>query len=186
LDILSDNAIMLKVKNGDLDRMGLLFERHHRQLLGFLFHMTGNREQSEDLVQNVFYRMLKYRHTFRGDGEFRAWMYHVARNAIHDEGRTLKRSVRHEDIDHYAERIGGGSLADTPVEKKQELKALREAMAGLSEENREILVLSRFQEMKYQEIAGIMNISEGAVKVRVHRALQQLKNIYLKMESNEM
>jgi RNA polymerase sigma factor (sigma-70 family) len=183
LDILSDNAIMLKVKNGDLDRMGLLFERHHRQLLGFLYHMTGNREQSEDLVQNVFYRMLKYRHTFRGDGEFRAWMYHVARNAIHDEGRTLKRSIRHQELDGYTEKIAGGSMADAHIQKKQELQVLHQALAELSEENREILVLSRFQEMKYHEIAGIMNISEGAVKVRVHRALQQLKNIYLKTES---
>ena len=177
---------MLKVKNGDLDKMGLLFERHHRQLLGFLFHMTGQRDLSEDLVQNVFYRMLKYRHTFRGDGEFRAWMYHVARNVIHDEGRTAKRTIKPQEIDGYTERISGGAATDEPIQKKQELRALQQALAGLSEESREVLVLSRFQEMKYHEIARVMEISEGAVKVRVHRALQQLKHIYFKMESNEM
>ena len=177
---------MLKVRDGDLDKMGLLFERHHRQLLGFLFHMTGQRELSEDLVQNVFYRMLKYRHTFRGDGEFRAWMYHVARNVVHDEGRTAKRTVKQQELDTQAERIGGGAVADEHLQKKQELRSLQRALAGLSEESREVLVLSRFQEMKYHEIARVMDISEGAVKVRVHRALQQLKNIYFKMESNEM
>jgi RNA polymerase sigma factor (sigma-70 family) len=177
---------MLKVKEGDLDKMGLLFERHHCQLLGFLFHMTGQRELSEDLVQNVFYRMLKYRHTFRGDGEFRAWMYHVALNVIHDEGRIAKRSVKQQELDNYAERIGGGAVADEHLQKKQELRSLQRALAGLSEESREVLVLSRFQEMKYHEIARVMDITEGAVKVRVHRALQQLKNIYFKMESNEM
>ena len=177
---------MLKVRDGDLDKMGLLFERHHRQLLGFLFHMTGQRELSEDLVQNVFYRMLKYRHTFRGDGEFRAWMYHVARNVVHDEGRTAKRTVKQQELDTQAERIGGGAVADEHLQKKQELRSLQRALAGLSEESREVLVLSRFQEMKYHEIARIMDISEGAVKVRVHRALQQLKNLYFKMEKNEM
>ncbi len=186
MDPLTDNALMLKVKNGDLDRMGLLFERHHRPLMGFLFHMTGQREMSEDLVQNVFYRMLKYRHTFRGDGEFRAWMYHVARNVIHDEGRTAKRSIRSQELDLYAEKIGGGVVADEHIQKKQELRVLHEALASLNEESREVLVLSRFQELKYHEIAKIMEISEGAVKVRVHRALQQLKNVYFKMESNEM
>lgn len=186
MDHISDNALMLKVKNGDLDKMGLLFERHHRSLLGFLFHMTGQRELSEDLVQNVFYRMLKYRHTFRGDGEFRAWMYHVARNVIHDEGRTAKRSIRSQELDVYAEKISGGVAADRHIQKKEELQVLHGALASLTEESREVLVLSRFQELKYHEIATIMNISEGAVKVRVHRALQQLKNLYFKTESNEM
>jgi RNA polymerase sigma factor (sigma-70 family) len=186
LDPISDNALMIKVKNGNLDKMGLLFERHHRSLLGFLFHMTGQRELSEDLVQNVFYRMLKYRHTFRGDGEFRSWMYHVARNVIHDEGRSAKRSIRPQELDMYSERIGGGVAADRHVQKKEELQVLHKAWASLSEESREVLILSRFQELKYQEIAQIMEISEGAVKVRVHRALQQLKNVYLKTESNEM
>ncbi len=177
---------MLKVKNGDLDKMGLLFERYHRQLMGFLFHMTGQREMSEDLVQNVFYRMLKYRHTFRGEGEFKSWMYHVARNVVHDEGRSARRMVKHQELDEFAERMGGGAVADEHLQKNQELKALQQALARLSEESREVLVLSRFQEMKYHEIAGIMDITEGAVKVRVHRALQQLKKIYFKMESNEM
>ena len=177
---------MLKVKNGDLDRMGLLFERYHRQLFGFLFHMTNQRELSEDLVQNVFFRMLKYRHTFRGDGEFRAWMYHVARNAVHDEGRSSKRTVKHYELDEHAERISGGSMADEQIQKKQELRALQNAMGHLSIESREVLILSRYQELKYHEIAKIMDITEGAVKVRVHRALHQLKNIYKKIESDEM
>lgn len=186
MDLLTDNALMMKVRNGDLDKMGLLFERHHRQLLGFLIHMTGKRELSEDLMQNVFYRMLKYRHTFRGDGEFRTWMFHVARNVIHDDGRTASRTVKQQELDGQVERISGGAMADEHIQQKHEHRALQQALSSLSAESREVLVLSRFQEMKYHEIARVMNISEGAVKVRVHRALQQLKHIYFKMESNEM
>jgi len=66
---------MLKVKDGDIDKMGLLYERYHRQLFSFLFHMTRHKEVSEDIVQNVFFRMLKYSKGFTGSGEFKTWMY---------------------------------------------------------------------------------------------------------------
>ena len=75
------------------------------------------------------------------------------------------------------------TAADEQILKKQELAALQKAMEGLNTESREILVLSKFQELKYNEIARILNITEGAVKVRVHRAVCQLKNIFLEMET---
>ncbi len=84
LNALTDNSLMLKVKAGDLDKMGLLFERYHRPLFAFLYHSTGQAAHSEDLVQTVFYRMLKYRYTFTEVGEFRTWMYHLARNVLND------------------------------------------------------------------------------------------------------
>jgi RNA polymerase sigma factor (sigma-70 family) len=172
---------MLKVKNGDLDKLGLLFERYNRPLFGFLFHTTGQRELSEDLVQNVFYRILKYKHTFRGDGEFKTWMYHMARNVVNDNGRSIKRTIRHQELTEFSENVGGGVAADETIQRKQELATLRNAMANLSEESREVLILSKFQELKYNEIAQIMDITEGAVKVRVHRAISQLKNMYLQI-----
>lgn len=174
---------MLQVKAGRLDTMGLLFERYHRPLLGFLFHMTNQREASEDMVQTVFYRMLKYRHTFTGDGEFRSWMYHLARNVLVDYSRQNKHSAHQYDLADVAEKISGGPTADERFEKEQELDTLQRAMAKLSSENREILVLSRFQELKYEEIARVFNTTEGAVKVRVHRAMNELRKIYLTIEN---
>jgi RNA polymerase sigma-70 factor (ECF subfamily) len=174
---------MLKVKAGDVDRMGLLFERYHRKLFGFLYHMTGQAEMSEDLVQNVFYRMLKYRHTFTGEGEFKTWMYHLARNVLSDQVRQNKRHSNHADVHHLSDKVGGGVRADEQIHKEQELALLHYAMDRLSAEKREILILSRFQELKYEEIARVLNTTEGAVKVRVHRAMQELKSIYLKIEN---
>src|SRR6476661_8834156 len=155
LNSLTDNALMLQVKAGQVDKMGLLFERYHRPLFGFFYHLTGNAEASEDLVQTAFYRMLKYRHTYTGEGEFRTWMYHLARNAA----------------------------ADASLQRAQDVDLLHQAMGRLSAEQREVLVLSRFQELKYEQIAQLLNTTEGAVKVRVHRALNQLKGIYLKLEN---
>lgn len=173
---------MLKVKEGDIARMGLLFERYHRELFGFLYHMSSNPDASEDMVQTVFYRMLKYRHTFTGEGEFRTWMYHLARNVLVDLVKQTRRSAQHHDVQAYADRIGGGTLADESLQKEQEVTQLHEALARLSADHREVLVMSRYQELKYEEIARILNTTEGAVKVRVHRAMNELKKIYLKRE----
>lgn len=182
MNTLTDNAIMLKVKAGDLDKMGLLFERYHRQLYGFLFHMSFQREASEDMVQQVFYKMLKYRHTFTGTGEFVHWMYSIARNALKDQGKRKKLQMRQEGVEEMADRIAGGITPEEQLEKKQARQGLYKAMEKLSDDHREILTLSRFQELKHQEIAQILDISETAAKTRVCRAMQELKNIYSKIE----
>lgn len=173
---------MLKVKAGELTRMGLLFERYHRELFGFLYHMSGDATASDDMVQTVFYRMLKYRHTFTGDGAFRSWMYHLARNVLIDGAQQQKRSAQHQDVAAYADRLGGGPLADEPVQREQELSLLQEALARLTPDQREVLVLSRYQELTYEEIARMLNTTEGAIKVRVYRAMQALKTSYLSRE----
>jgi len=182
LDTLSDNALMLKVKNGDIDKMGLLYERYHRQLFRFLFNMTRQKELSEDMVQNVFLRILKYPDGFMGFGEFKMWMYHIARNALYDHFRKVKRTPAHTDVKEFEEKLEGEHHTDSQLEKEQELRTLERAMGKLSDENRELLILCRFQELKYDEIARILNTTEGAIKVRVHRALIQLKSNYLKIE----
>ena len=182
MNSLADNVIMLKVKAGDLDKMGLLFERYHRPLYGFLFHMTYNKEGSEDLVQQVFYKMLKYRHTFTGSGEFVHWMYSIARNTLKDRVKSKGSRMKHENIDDMADRIGGSVTPDEQLEKKQAKAELYKAMERLSDDHREILTLSRFQELKYNEVAQILDITETAAKTRVHRAMQELKNIYTKIE----
>lgn len=183
METLSDNALMKMVKNGDIDKMGLLFDRYHRQLFRFLFNLTRQRELSEDMVQNIFLRMLKYPDGFMGLGEFKMWMYHIARNIVYDHFRKVKRTPSHSDVKEYEERLEGEQLADAPLEKEQELKILEKAMGKLSDENRELLILCRFQELKYIEVARILNTTEGAIKVRVHRALSQLKSIYFKIEN---
>lgn len=182
METLSDNALMLRVKSGDVDKMGLLYERYYSQLYRFLYNMTRQKELSEDMVQNIFLRMLKYPDGFIGFGEFKMWMYHIARNVVYDHFRKVKRTPLHADVKEYEERIVGENYSDAQLEKDEDLRMLEKAMDNLSDENRELLVLCRFQELKYHEIAKLLNTSEGAIKVRVHRALNQLKDSYLKIE----
>lgn len=183
MDPISDNALMLKVKNGDIDKMGLLYDRYNMQLFRFIFNMTRQKELSEDMVQNIFLRMLKFPEGFMGFGEFRTWMYHIARNVVYDHFRKVKRTPAQSDLTNYEGIIEGDQSADEQLVKEQELKILDRAMQKLSDENRELLILCRFQELKYHEIAKILNSTEGAIKVRVHRALNQLKINYQKIEN---
>ena len=74
LESLTDNALMLKVKDGDLDRLGLLFERYKKPLFGFFYGMNKDAELSEDLVQNVFFRVLKYTHCLSASPNFSAFL----------------------------------------------------------------------------------------------------------------
>ena len=169
---------MLQVKAGELERMSLLFERHHQALFGFLFHLTQRREASEDMVQTVFYRMLKYRNSFTEGSSFSGWMYHIARNVLKDQ--KFGWDSKHDSITEHEERIGGGAPADEGINKKLSGQQLYNALNMLSEGDREILMLNRIKELKYPEISEIMGISQGAARVRVSRAVEELKKIFIK------
>ena len=183
LETLSDNALMLKVKDGDLDRLGLLFERYKKPLFGFFYGMNKDAELSEDLVQNVFFRILKYRYLFRGEGDFKTWMFHIARNVNNDHYRKNKLG-KTESVENWSERLGHGDIYTLHAQQDEELKMLSLAMDRLPEDKREILLLSKFQDKKYKEIGEIIGCSEGAVKVKVFRALQDLKAVYKQLEKH--
>ena len=181
MESLTDNALMLEVKDGDLNRLGLLFERYKRSLYGFFYGMNRDAGLSEDLVQNVFFRILKYRYLFRGDGDFRTWMFHIARNVHHDHFRKTKKH-KGDPLESWQERLSMNDNRSTEFQREEELQMLSMAMDRLPEENREILLLSKYQEKKYREIGEILGCSEGAVKVKVFRALQELKEVYQQLE----
>jgi RNA polymerase sigma-70 factor (ECF subfamily) len=182
LEALSDNTLMEKVRDGDIDKLGPLFERYKRQLYGFFYGMNRDTELSEDLVQNVFYRILRYRHVFRGDGDFKVWMFHIARNVNNDHYR--KEKLKHkESVDHWQDRLKEEKNRYTEFEQSEEMMILSTAMDRLPEDKREILLLSKFHEKKYKEIGEMLGCSEGAVKVKVFRALQELKELYHHLES---
>ena len=177
---------MLKVKAGDLDRLGLLFERYHRMLYSFFYRLTSKVEISQDLVQNVFLRMLKYRHTYTGEGEFKTWMYHLARNVHADHYQKNTRLGFADDFTDLENKLKDDYNGEDQVRQEEEAHLLQLALNKLDLEKKELLVLSRFQGLKYKEIALLFGCSEGAIKVRAFRALEELKQIYLKLERQEI
>ena len=170
---------MTAVRSGDLAKLGVLFERYHLPLFDFLARMTGDRAAAEDLVQDIFIRILKYRATFRDGGSFETWLYRIARNARADYFRRRTQLEPLEDavLDVPTPQPGPARR----LEADRERERLRRALMQLREDKRELLVLARYQDMKYEQIADILGIDIGAVKVRVHRAIRELRDIFLQL-----
>ena len=174
---ISDEELMLQVREGVGEMLGVLFDRYQQPLFSFFVRMTGDRALSEDLVQDVFYRILRYRHTYKPGNAFRSWMYQLARNTRRD---NLDRQVNEISIDEQA--LPSTVVPLDSVAEQQQNALLRRALLKLPEEKREVLVLSRFQELSYEEIGNLLGCEAGAVKVRVFRALQALKETFHKLQ----
>jgi RNA polymerase sigma factor (sigma-70 family) len=181
----ADHLVMLAVRDGDPERIGVLFDRHHRKLFNFFLRLTANRGTSEDLVQEVFFRMLKYRHTFQAETNFTAWMYQIARNAHLDQAHKRRLEIVPDEDKNWDALAGVGQDPHEQLEHAQDIGLLRRALAQLPLDKREVLVLSRFQNLKYSEIAEILDCEVGAVKVRVYRAIRELGQIFQEL-SGEM
>ena len=168
---------MTRVKDGQVGELAVLFERHSGRLLSFFMRMTGSRAMSEDLVQEVFVRMLRYRETYRGEGGgFSAWMFTLARHAHTDYRR---RSARHE-LPSLPEQEPASDLpsAADAVESRQAVDLLQVALSRLTPEKREVLIMRRFDFKKFEEIARILDCPVSTAKVRAHRAIRDLRRIY--------
>jgi RNA polymerase sigma-70 factor (ECF subfamily) len=175
----SDQEVMMQVRAGDVDQLSILFERHHTRLYGFCLGLLGNRESARDLVQEVFFRVLRYRESYRPDAPFGPWLYRMARNACIDQ---LRKGGRERQGDPDLEQQDPSPLVSEDLEREGELRLLRAALARLPEDKRELLLLARSGTLSYEQISGLVGCSVGALKVRVHRALQLLREAYARVE----
>lgn len=182
----SDHELMIAVRDGELDALGELFERHHGPLFGFLAKLTGDRTAAEDIAQIVFQRILKYRHTYRDEGQFTAWMYHMARRCAADHFRRSQAAPAATDPSDLNNHADDRPHAGDHATARDDRALLHRALARLQRDEREILLLSRFQELSFAEIAGILECSVGAAKVRAHRALRELRDIYFQLQRENL
>ena len=170
---------MEKVKGGDLAEMSVLFERYHVLLYNFFLKMGLGREISQDLTQNLFYRMIIYRGSYREGSSVKSWIYQIARN-LHNDYRNLAK--KSDDIFIRQELVKADASEDQQAYDESDYERLEKALLGLNEESRELIVLSKYQGLKYEEISSMTELSVPAIKVSVHRALKQLRGIYFKQE----
>ena len=178
----TDHALMLAVRGGELDALGELFERHHGPLYGFLVRLTGNHAAAEDITQTVFQRILKYRHTYRDEGSFTAWMYHLGRRCAADHFRKSHSAPAAFDPADLQDRPDDQPHAGERAATNDDHALLHHALGRLERDDREILLLSRFQDLSFAEIANILECSVGAAKVRAHRALRELRDVYFRLQ----
>jgi len=173
---ITDEILMTNVKAGQLSDLAELFERYNVLLYNFFLKLTGERAASEDLTQNLFYRIIRYRHTFNMEqGSFKSWVYQMARNQHADYYKTERK---------FSELFGQASEEMESIAAREEIgheedyKRLRIALGQLGPIERELIVLSRYEGLKYSEIAKMKDSTVGAIKVQIHRAIKQLRNLY--------
>ncbi|AYB35410.1 RNA polymerase sigma factor [Chryseolinea soli] len=178
---MTDEMIMEAVKNGDLQQASTLFERYNKRIFNFLARLAMDRALAEDLTQNVFLRIIKYRGSYKEGARFQSWIYQVARNVFSDHYQAHKNKYS-DFVDVEKLKDNMPETEDEPWEEKEKL--LHRSMAMLPDEQRELLVLTRFQHMKYEEVAQIMNTTVANIKVKVHRAVAKLREYYFELEKN--
>ncbi len=177
---MTDEQIMEAVKGGDVQQASLLFDRYNKRLFNYLARMTFDRDLAEDLTQNVFVRLLKYRTSYKEGLKFQSWIYQVARNVFADHYQSSQnRKNSTMDIEDVGDELlepGAGR------EQQDQERLLIRSMAMLNDEQRELLVLTRFTGLKYEDVAVLMNTTVANIKVKVHRAIGKLRENYFALD----
>jgi len=168
---------MQELQLGNFKAAAQLFERWKGVLYNFFLRQTADRDLAEDLTQSAFERMIKYRKSYRTDLAFRAWIFQVARNLLFSNQKKVQsRAKAMADFTPRGNMVQRG--IDRELEDREDKAKLWKAMEQLSPEYREVLLLTKIQKIPYQEVGEILNCKEGAVKVKVHRAMAKLKVIF--------
>jgi RNA polymerase sigma-70 factor (ECF subfamily) len=180
---LTDEIIMDRFKDGHLPELAVLFDRYHIRLYNFFLRLTMDKAISEDLTQNVFYRIIKYKHTYDSNGfTFKSWIYRLARNIYVDHCKQQKKiNEQFKKLDDEHENIS----INHQSRNEEEFERLSLALQQLQPEHRELIMLNRFSGLKYEEISAMQGKSALSIRVQVHRAIKHLRKIYFKQQQEE-
>lgn len=175
-----DHELMVKIGNGDHDALRSLVERHQNSLVGTISKMLGNETDSEDIAQQVFIRIWKHAKHYKPDNKFTTYLYTIARNLVYNESRRRSRkkstSSDHLAEDHHLQFPDDANHEPDNNLLESELRnAIDTAIQKLPENQRMALVLCRYDNVPYEEIAVILNTSVPSVKSLLFRARTTLR-----------
>jgi len=181
----SDLALVARAQNGDTRAFDDLVKKYTPKLYGMVYNMTSNREDTADLLQDIFSKAYRSLTRFMGKSSFYTWIYSIAVNMtlnfLKKRGRHTKISL--DDVDTGIESdpnfievttAARGTLREVNIHELQ--KRLNEAMMKLSEEHRAVVTLYDIQGLQHAEISEIVGVSEGTVRSRLFYAHRQLQN----------
>ncbi|MEW5767781.1 MAG: sigma-70 family RNA polymerase sigma factor [bacterium] len=175
---------MLKFKEGDVACFEKLLDKYETPLLNMIYRLIGDRREAEELAQEVFLRVYKSASRYEVRAKFSTWLYRIATNLCLNELRK-KGQMRIESLDtpvsteegEVNREIEDGRRASPPelMEQKEQQAIVREAINSLPENQRIAVILNRYEELSYEEMAHCLNLSVSAVKSLLHRAKESLK-----------
>lgn len=163
---------MARLRAGDARAFSALYERHARRLYTFLARHSRDRHLAEDLLQETFLRVFTHRRAYRASGQFRAWLFTIARRLLIDHVRR-ERPVW--DAPDVADQAPASGSPESHAEARESLERLEGALAALPSSLREVVLLSRLVGLRADEIAEVTGSTPGAVRVALHRALRRLR-----------
>jgi RNA polymerase sigma-70 factor (ECF subfamily) len=180
----TDAEIMLRVKAGDQSAFDYLVQKYRRPLVSFMYRMARNSAAAEDLAQEVFLRVYRSRQTYEASAKFTTWLYRIATNLAVNHARD----TRHErpevtvSLDEPDEESGttldvpdSNISAEEALVRRERMLAIRAKVEALPERQRLAVVMHKYQQMDYKQIAEVLKLSESATKSLLFRAYQTLR-----------
>jgi RNA polymerase sigma-70 factor (ECF subfamily) len=182
----TDEELMLACKEDSGEALEELYRRYHRQVYYFICRNYGRREQAEDIAQEVFLRVFRGRKAYEPTARFTVWLFRIVRNLCIDESRRYwNRNVSREAETIFEEgQISPLDLvadeerdARRQIDEERDLKTIKDAIALLSPEQREVIVMNKFHGLSYQEIGDIIGSNAESVKQKAYRAHLRLREL---------
>ena len=181
----TDEALMLRYRDGEVRAFELLLTRHRKSVYNFILRFVGNPVQAEDLLQETFLRVIKVAENYERQAKFTTWLYTIARNLCVDASRRSKHR-KATSLDAPLEEDGEsaalvevlpseGQAVDRQVIDKQAGVRIRQAIDRLVEEQREVFIMRELLDMSFKEIAEVVGCPENTVKSRMRYALEKLR-----------
>ena len=181
-----DADLVARAQAGDLKAFDELVRRHSPRLYSLIYHMTSHREDTNDLLQDVFAKAYRSLERFRGHSQFYTWLYSIATNMTLNflkKRNRRSRAMSLDDLDAGLERNEDFIALTTPRSPEKEVglkelqKKLNEAMQTLSDDHRAVVVMYDIQGLPHAEISRIMGVSEGTIRSRLFYAHRQLQSL---------
>jgi len=176
---MGDSELVIKIKNGDQNAFRQLFEQYQHLVYNTCYRMSGNREEAEDITQDVFIKIIHAAGKFRGDAKLSSWIYRIAVNTClkKERRKKLENWISLEFLFQDEGKLQPQSPDKTPdqqVEILEKEQIVQNAIRNLPERQKTALILHRYENLSYQEIAAVMEISLSAVESLLHRAKENL------------
>jgi RNA polymerase sigma-70 factor (ECF subfamily) len=176
---LSDQELMRIVQAGDLSPASEIYDRYSGRIYNFALRFLKNAEAAEDATQEVFVKMIRHASQFQGDAKLSTWLFSITANWCRDFLRKADNKSKESDDVLVTLPAPLDQSPDRNLEQRENEERIQRALKALTPEQREAILLSRYQGLSYAEIAQISGCSEGAVKTRVFRAMETLKKALL-------
>lgn len=170
-----DNQLMLDFLGGDESAFAVLFERHRKQVLNTAYHFLGDGDAAQDVAQEVFVKVYTFGKSYRPDAAFTTWLYRITANACLDEVRKRKRSTTAANEELLDCIIDPGASPEDHARSNELAREVRTAIASLPENQRLAVILQRYEDLSYQQIAEILKTSVPAVESLLFRAKHSLR-----------